>query len=183
MPEIAAAPRAEAPLKHWLLQHPGVTRLAVIVLLLVIWEIAARFFLDRDFISPPSLVLMSLRNLFGTPGVPAALRLTLYEIAIGFVLVDHHRRRYRPRGRTWPLRASQLHADHSPALRPAAGHDPADLRAAVRHRRGFEDRLRRQPRHVSDHDRGRRGRAENQSGPSHQRAFDGREPRAGAVLM
>ena len=82
----AAAPRIVAPLKHWLLQRPGVTRLAVILLLLVIWEIAARFYLDRDFISPPSAVLMSLTALFGTKGVPAALWLTLYEIAIGFVL-------------------------------------------------------------------------------------------------
>ncbi|MGC1293517.1 MAG: hypothetical protein WA869_00625, partial [Alloacidobacterium sp.] len=83
---IVAAPRGQAPLRRWLLQHPGVTRLAVVALLLVIWEVAARFFLDRDFISPPSLVLMSLRDLFATPGGPAALRLTLYEIAIGFLL-------------------------------------------------------------------------------------------------
>jgi ABC-type nitrate/sulfonate/bicarbonate transport system permease component len=81
-----AAPRAEAPLKRWLLQRPGVTRLAVILLLLAIWEIAARFYLDRDFISPPSAVLMSLGTLFGTPGVPAALRVTLFEIAIAFLL-------------------------------------------------------------------------------------------------
>jgi ABC-type nitrate/sulfonate/bicarbonate transport system permease component len=81
-----AAPQAKAPLKRWLLLHPGVTRFAVVMLLLAVWEIAARFFLDRDFISPPSLVLMSLHSLFATPGVPAALRLTLYEIAIGFVL-------------------------------------------------------------------------------------------------
>ncbi|HZC54863.1 MAG TPA: ABC transporter permease [Xanthobacteraceae bacterium] len=81
-----AAPRAEAPLQRWLLQRPGVTRLAVILLLLVVWEIAARFYLDRDFISPPSVVLMSLGTLFGTPGVPAALRVTLFEIAIGFLL-------------------------------------------------------------------------------------------------
>ena len=66
--------------------HSGATRLAVVASLLVIWEVSARYFLDRDFISPPSLVLMSLGSLFATPGVPAALRLTLYEIAIGFVL-------------------------------------------------------------------------------------------------
>jgi ABC-type nitrate/sulfonate/bicarbonate transport system permease component len=83
---VIAAPLARAPLRRWLLQHPGATRFAVIILLLALWEIAARFFLDRDFISPPSLVLMSLHNLLATPGVPAALRLTLYEIAIGFVL-------------------------------------------------------------------------------------------------
>src|SRR5208282_5013459 len=36
--------------------------------------------------SPPSVVVLSLGNLLGTPGVPAALWLTLYEIAIAFVL-------------------------------------------------------------------------------------------------
>jgi ABC-type nitrate/sulfonate/bicarbonate transport system permease component len=86
-PNLAVgAPSAKAPLQRWLLAHPGVTRFGVVVLLLLIWEISARFFLDRDFISPPSLVLLSLGSLLATPGVPAALRLTLYEIAVGFVL-------------------------------------------------------------------------------------------------
>jgi ABC-type nitrate/sulfonate/bicarbonate transport system permease component len=75
-----------ASLARWLGLRPGVSRLGVVVFLLVIWEISARYFLDRDYISPPSLVLMSLGSLFATPGVPAALRITLYEIAIGFVL-------------------------------------------------------------------------------------------------
>lgn len=69
-----------------LARRPGIARLGVVILLLVIWEISARFFLDRDFISPPSVVLTSLGELFGTPGVPSALWLTLYEIAIAFVL-------------------------------------------------------------------------------------------------
>jgi ABC-type nitrate/sulfonate/bicarbonate transport system permease component len=84
-PAAGALP-AEATLKRWLLVHPGVTRFGVVIVLLLIWEISARFFLDRDFISPPSLVVASLSSLLGTPGVPAALRLTLYEIAVGFVL-------------------------------------------------------------------------------------------------
>jgi ABC-type nitrate/sulfonate/bicarbonate transport system permease component len=79
---------AEAPFRRWLLAHPGATRIAVIALLVGIWEFAARFLLDRDFISPPSTVLMSLGALFTTPGVPKALALTLYEIAIGFVLAS-----------------------------------------------------------------------------------------------
>jgi ABC-type nitrate/sulfonate/bicarbonate transport system permease component len=85
---MARAAQADAPLKRWLLAHPGVTRLAVIALLVGIWELAARFLLDRDFISPPSVVLMSLGTLFATPGVPKALGLTLYEIAVGFVLAS-----------------------------------------------------------------------------------------------
>jgi ABC-type nitrate/sulfonate/bicarbonate transport system permease component len=83
---FARAARADAPLKRWLLSHPGAARIAVILLLLAIWEFAARFLLDRDFISPPSTVLMSLGDVLGTPGVPNALGLTLYEIAIGFIL-------------------------------------------------------------------------------------------------
>lgn len=75
-----------APALRRLAQRPGTARLGVVILLLMIWEIAARFFLDRDFISPPSVVLTSLGDLFATPGVPSALWLTLYEIAIAFVL-------------------------------------------------------------------------------------------------
>ena len=83
---VARAAQGEAPLKRWLLSHPGAARIAVIVVLLAIWEFAAHFLLDRDFISPPSVVLMSLGDVLGTPGVPKALGLTLYEIGIGFVL-------------------------------------------------------------------------------------------------
>jgi ABC-type nitrate/sulfonate/bicarbonate transport system permease component len=87
----AGAPRAadvEAPFKRWLLAHPGAARIGVIALLVGIWEFAARFLLDRDFISPPSVVLMSFGALFATPGVPKALALTLYEIAVGFALAS-----------------------------------------------------------------------------------------------
>ncbi len=72
--------------QRWLSRRAGVARLGVVVLLLLVWEIAARYFLDRDFVSPPSTVFMSLGKLFGTPGVPSALWLTLYEIAVAFVL-------------------------------------------------------------------------------------------------
>jgi ABC-type nitrate/sulfonate/bicarbonate transport system permease component len=82
---LAPAAQDGAPSKRWLLSRPGVARIGVVILLLVIWEFAARFLLDRDFISPPSLVLTSFGTLFGTPGVPGALALTLYEITIGFV--------------------------------------------------------------------------------------------------
>jgi NitT/TauT family transport system permease protein len=85
---LAGGAGPDATLKRWLLAHPGATRIAVIALLVGIWEFAARFLLDRDFISPPSVVIMSLGALFATPGVPKALGLTLYEIAIGFVLAS-----------------------------------------------------------------------------------------------
>jgi len=81
------AMRGTAPdARHRLLRRPGFARLGAVLVLLAIWEIAARLLLDRDFISPPSVVVLSLGNLLGTPGVPAALWLTLYEIAIAFVL-------------------------------------------------------------------------------------------------
>jgi len=82
---VAAAPAASA-LSGRLIRHPGIARLGVVMLLFIVWELAARFYLDHDFISPPSVVLMSLGKLLATPGVPSALWLTLYEIAIAFVL-------------------------------------------------------------------------------------------------
>jgi NitT/TauT family transport system permease protein len=85
---MARAADAEAPFKRWLLAHPGAARIVVIALLVGTWEFAARFLLDRDFISPPSTVLMSLGALFATPCVPKALVLTLYEIGIGFMLAS-----------------------------------------------------------------------------------------------
>ena len=81
------AMRGTAPdARHRLLRRPGFTRLGAVLVLLASWEIAAQLVLDRDFVSPPSVVVLSLGNLLGTPGVPAALWLTLYEIAIAFVL-------------------------------------------------------------------------------------------------
>ena len=61
-------------------------RLGVVVLLLIAWEIAARWFIDPLFISPPSRVLLSLGTVWHTNGVPAALRLTLFELAVAFAI-------------------------------------------------------------------------------------------------
>jgi NitT/TauT family transport system permease protein len=61
-------------------------RLAVIAVLFGMWEIAARFFVDPLFLSPPSRVLVSLSAVLSTPGVPAALQLTLFELSVAFVL-------------------------------------------------------------------------------------------------
>jgi ABC-type nitrate/sulfonate/bicarbonate transport system permease component len=70
----------------FLLRHPGVVRLGVVLLLLLIWEIAARWLIDPMFISPPSRVLASLGSVWQTPGVPAALRLTFFELAVAFAI-------------------------------------------------------------------------------------------------
>ena len=61
-------------------------RLGVVALLLIAWEIAARWFIDPLFISPPSRVLLSLGAVWHTNGVPAALRLTLFELAVAFAI-------------------------------------------------------------------------------------------------
>lgn len=73
-------------LRQFLLRHGGVVRLGVVALLLIAWEIAARWFIDPLFISPPSRVLLSLGTVWHTNGVPAALRLTLFELAVAFAI-------------------------------------------------------------------------------------------------
>ena len=69
-----------------LLRRPGLARLGVIVALLVLWEVAARWWIDPIFLSPPSRVLMSLDTVFQTRGVPAAVRTTFFELAVAFVI-------------------------------------------------------------------------------------------------
>jgi ABC-type nitrate/sulfonate/bicarbonate transport system permease component len=71
---------------RFLLRHPGIVRLGVVVILLLVWEIAARFFVDPMFISPPSRVFASLGTVLQTDGVPNALRLTLFELAVAFAI-------------------------------------------------------------------------------------------------
>jgi len=58
----------------------------VIAVLIALWEIAARWFVDPLFLSPPSQVIASLDKVFSTRGVPAALQLTLFELTVAFVL-------------------------------------------------------------------------------------------------
>jgi ABC-type nitrate/sulfonate/bicarbonate transport system permease component len=70
----------------FLLARPGLARLGVIVVLFGIWEIAARFYVDKMFLSPPSSVFTSLHTVLLTPGVPAALRITFFELSIAFAL-------------------------------------------------------------------------------------------------
>jgi ABC-type nitrate/sulfonate/bicarbonate transport system permease component len=66
--------------------RPWLARIGIIALLLAAWEIAARWWVDPMFLAPPSRVLMSLGALLETGGVPAALRLTFWELAVAFAL-------------------------------------------------------------------------------------------------
>jgi len=68
------------------LRRPWVARIAVVVLLLVLWEVAARWWVDPIFLSPPSRVFAALPAVFDTRGVPAALRVTFWELAVAFAL-------------------------------------------------------------------------------------------------
>jgi ABC-type nitrate/sulfonate/bicarbonate transport system permease component len=69
-----------------LLRRAWIARIGVIVLLFCLWEFAARFLVDPMFLSPPSRVFTSLPAVFDTRGVPAALRITFWELAVAFVL-------------------------------------------------------------------------------------------------
>ena len=74
-----------ASMKSWL-YRPWLARIGVIVLLFAFWEVAARRWVDPMFLSPPSRVFMSLQTVLETPGVPAALRITFWELGIAFAL-------------------------------------------------------------------------------------------------
>jgi ABC-type nitrate/sulfonate/bicarbonate transport system permease component len=64
-----------------------VGRLALLVILLLAWEIYAQFFADKAMLAPPSSIISALGpKIFGDPAVFAAIRLTLYELAIAFSL-------------------------------------------------------------------------------------------------
>jgi ABC-type nitrate/sulfonate/bicarbonate transport system permease component len=91
-PRAIVAPREMARRSSWrraqafMLARPGLARLGVIAVLFGIWEIAARFYVDKMFLSPPSSVFTSLHSVFLTNGVPAALRITFFELFVAFVL-------------------------------------------------------------------------------------------------
>jgi ABC-type nitrate/sulfonate/bicarbonate transport system permease component len=68
------------------LRSPVLVRTLLIALFLCAWEIAARGFVDRMFLSPPSRVLASLGEVLRTPGVLDALKQTFWELAVAFAL-------------------------------------------------------------------------------------------------
>jgi ABC-type nitrate/sulfonate/bicarbonate transport system permease component len=75
-----------AAIRHFLLRHPGVVRLGVVILIFIVWEVAARWFMDPLFVAPPSRVFTSLGSVWDTDGVPAALRITFFELAVAFAI-------------------------------------------------------------------------------------------------
>jgi ABC-type nitrate/sulfonate/bicarbonate transport system permease component len=83
---MAVTPTTSQSLKRWLLRHPGVTRLVVVAVTVAVWELAGRYWVDPDYLSPPSRVLLGLPSVFETEGVPTALLYALYELTVAFVL-------------------------------------------------------------------------------------------------
>ena len=73
-------------LQSVLYRHPALARLAAVAVLFLLWEVAARWWIDPMFLSPPSRVVATLGDLFDTKGVPAALRLTFWELAVAFAI-------------------------------------------------------------------------------------------------
>ena len=73
-------------LRRALLRYPALARLCVILALFVLWEIAARCWIDPMFLSPPTRVIVGLRAVLDTRGVPAAIKITFFELAVAFVL-------------------------------------------------------------------------------------------------
>ena len=62
-------------------------RLILLLVILVFWEVYAQFFADRALLPAPSKVVAAVGpKIFGDPAVFAAIRLTLYELAIAFAL-------------------------------------------------------------------------------------------------
>ncbi|MEW6452139.1 MAG: ABC transporter permease [Pseudomonadota bacterium] len=72
--------------QRFFLRHPGAMRLLVVIALLLLWEAGARWWIDPMFLSPPSRVFPSLDSVFNTRGIPKALEVTFYELAVAFVL-------------------------------------------------------------------------------------------------
>ena len=67
-------------------RHPRWSQLIVVAIFFALWEVAARFFVDKMFLSPPSRVYGEIGRVFATKGVPEALWLTLFELAVAFVI-------------------------------------------------------------------------------------------------
>jgi ABC-type nitrate/sulfonate/bicarbonate transport system permease component len=81
-----AASRKRGGFARAMRRHPGIARLGAVAALFVLWEIAARYWVDPMFLSPPSRVIGSIQSVFETRGVPAALQVTFWELAVAFAM-------------------------------------------------------------------------------------------------
>ena len=83
-PAITAAP----PSGLWrrLASDALFARIAVIIFVLLLWEIAGHTVFDRDFISPPSAIIAALPRVLSDPNILWALSVTFYELVVAFFL-------------------------------------------------------------------------------------------------
>ena len=75
MQSVARKPLSATAIRWW-----------TIAGLIVLWEVAARWFGDPAFVAPPSRVVLALPGLFADPKVAAALGMAGLEMVIAFVL-------------------------------------------------------------------------------------------------
>jgi NitT/TauT family transport system permease protein len=66
------------------LPSPGVARLAILLVLLVIWEIYARLWGDPMFMAPPSAVVPALAGIAENPAVRQAILTFAVEVFVAF---------------------------------------------------------------------------------------------------
>ena len=78
--------RTRSPLTGLMARYPRSAQLVTIALFLALWEVAARFFVDKMFLSPPSRVYGEISRVLGTKGLLQALGVTLYEVSFAFVV-------------------------------------------------------------------------------------------------
>lgn len=65
---------------------PGRLRLVSIVAWLAVWEVCARWFMNPEFVSPPSKVVAALPSLFANPQLRAAIGVFCGELAAAFAI-------------------------------------------------------------------------------------------------
>jgi ABC-type nitrate/sulfonate/bicarbonate transport system permease component len=79
----AAAPRRGANF----LANLTIQRLLLLLCLVALWEVYARFFGDAALIAGPSAIIQAMGpKIFGDPKVVAAVELTLFELAVAYGL-------------------------------------------------------------------------------------------------
>ena len=73
-------------LRRYFLQHPGAARLAIVIALFALWEIAGHTVLDPNFLSSPSAIIRAAPRVLAETGIQWALWASFYELAIAFVM-------------------------------------------------------------------------------------------------
>lgn len=65
---------------------PHVVRLLIGVAVLALWEIGGWTVFDREFISPPSLIIRAMPEILSDPGVVRAILASIAQLVIAFII-------------------------------------------------------------------------------------------------